>query len=570
MYKNAFYFLLILLASCTKKTNNYILPFESSNGTQTSTYQEIIAFYEEAANASNLLHLTTFETTDSGYDLHVLKIKSTKQTTNPLKILILNGIHPGEPDGIDASMMLIKKILAQDFELPNNVELNIVPVYNIGGALNRNSSTRANQNGPEAYGFRGNALNYDLNRDFIKSDTQNSKAFYQLYHHISPDVFVDTHVSNGADYQYTLTHLFTQPQQLGGELGSYLDDIYISKIENDLALKDLPITPYVNVFNQSPEGGFAQFLDTPRYSSGYTSLWNSLGLLIETHMLKPYKQRVEATLAMLETIINVSAKEATNIQNKRKNNFDYYAQAEEYHFDFKIDSSTYTTFPFLGYEASQLKSEVTGKNRLAYNNKKTITFPVKYYNYYTPTKKVNIPKAYIIPREYQNIIYLMKLNKVELSFFETDTLINVEVYSINNYETTTSPFEGHYLHYNTKVSSKTEEVQINKGDAMLQTNQKAMRYVIETLEPETTDSFFNWNYFDAILQQKEGFSPYVFEDVATEILANNRLLKEEFDALKLENVDFASNSYAQLNWIYKHSKYYEEAHLRYPIYRLLK
>lgn len=570
MSKNYIYILLVLFFSCTSSNFDYSLTFETSAGKETATYEEVIDFYEKASKASNLLTLKEFKTTDSGHNLHLLKVKPAKQANNPLQILILNGIHPGEPDGIDASMLLVKKIVQGSFSLPNNIELNIVPVYNIGGMLNRNSFSRANQNGPEAYGFRGNALNYDLNRDFIKSDTQNSKAFYQLFHEVNPDVFVDTHVSNGADYQYTLTHLFTQPQQLGGDLGQYIEETFISKIEEDLASKNLPITPYVNVFNASPENGFPQFLDTPRYSSGFTSLWNSLGLLIETHMLKAYKQRVEATLAMLETIVDTSAKEAKTIQTKRINNFDFFAKAKEYHFDFKLDSTKFKTFPFLGFESEQIISKVSGQERLFYNNQKPKTFAVNYYNSYTPSKKVSIPAAYVIPKGYQNIIDLMKLNQIEYRSIEKDTTLNAEVYDIEKYQTRSSPYEGHYLHYNTQVKKKLEKVQLSAGAILIPTQQIGIRYIIETLEPETVDSFFNWNYFDAILQQKEGFSPYVFEEIAEAILKENKSLKARFDAKKLADDQFANNAYAQLNWIYKNSPYYEEAHLRYPIYRILK
>lgn len=559
------------LHSCKKKMEfDNKIAFETSNATQTSTYQEVMDFYQKSVDYSNLLSLHEFGKTDSGKALHLLKVKPEKPVENPLKILILNGIHPGESDGIDASMLLVKKIINKDFELPKEIELNIIPIYNIGGALNRNKNTRANQNGPEEYGFRGNALNYDLNRDFMKSDSQNSKAFYQVFHYVNPDLFIDTHVSNGADYQYTLTHLFTQAQQLNGNLGEYVEQTFIPKLEQDLLAKQLPITTYVNVFNETPENGFTQFLDSPRYSTGYTSLWHSLGLMIETHMLKPYDKRVEATLHMLESLVNLGAIEAEQIKLKRAQNFEMLQKAKEYSFNYKVDTTQHSTFSFLGYEASQEVSKVTGKQRLKYHTDKPISYPVKYFNYFNATASVEIPKAYIIPKAYQNILNLLQLNSVEILPFKKDSIIDAEVYHIKKYDTRTTPYEGHYLHYHTKIESNLEQVEVNAGDVLVKTDQKAIRYILESLEPEAVDSFFNWNFFDAILQQKEGFSPYVFEDVAEKILLENLALKKEFETLKTEDESFANNAYAQLNWIYKHSKYYEAAHNRYPIYRILK
>ena len=169
-------------------------------------------------------------------------------------------------------------MINQKISAPKNTVLVTIPIYNVGGSLNRNTGTRANQNGPKAYGFRGNAQNFDLNRDFIKNDTENARTFAQIFHLVKPDVFIDNHVSNGADYQYVLTHLFTQHNKLGGKLGSYVHQTIMPELEADLQKKDWDITPYVNVFNQVPEIGFSQFMDYPRYSTGYTTLWNVIGM----------------------------------------------------------------------------------------------------------------------------------------------------------------------------------------------------------------------------------------------------------------------------------------------------
>lgn len=568
--KVSFFLIVCFLHSCSSQSNfSNEIRFEQSNGNETATYHEAIHFYEEAASFSKNATLTKYGNTDHGEPLHVFTLEGKKNSKKPLKILILNGIHPGEPDGIDASMLLIKKILNNEFKLPNSIQLHIIPVYNVGGALNRNSTTRVNQNGPSAYGFRGNASNFDLNRDFIKTDTKNAATFHQIYHKINPDVFIDTHVSNGADYQYTLTHLFTQPQQIGGKLGTFIAQDFIPSLEDNLKNKNHMITPYVNVFNRTPKQGFTQFLDTPRYSTGYTSLWNSLGLMIETHMLKSYSKRVEATLAMLESLILLSAEKAEAIQTKRQENFEDLLGKNEYKFNFKVDSTQYKELTFLGYDAEVIESEVTGQKRLKYNNQKPVTYKLPYYNVYKASNSVKIPRAYIIPKSNQAVINLLQQNHIKMTSFKQDSLIDVEVYHIKDYQTRNSAYEGHYLHYNTQVNTSTEKVLVQEGDYLVETQQNGIRYLLETLEPEAVDSFFNWNFFDAILQRKEGFSPYVFEDLAIQILEKNPELKTEFENKKLNDKSFAENGYEQLNWIYKHSKYYEKAYLRYPIYRIL-
>ena len=164
----------------------------------------------------------------------------------------------------------------------------------------------------------------------------------------------------------------------------------------------------------------------------------------------------------------------------------------------------------------------------------------------------------------------MKLNNVTINRIENDTIINVEVYHIKDVKTYKNPFEGHYTHYNTEVTKSLQKIGFKQGDFIVNTNQFAFRYLLETLEPEAVDSFFNWNFFDTVLQQKEGFSAYVFEDEAKELLAKNPEWKTEFEQLKATDKEFAASASQQLRWIYKKSNHYEKAHLRYPIFRIAR
>jgi hypothetical protein len=227
-------------------------------------------------------------------------------------------------------------------ELKNEV-LADIPIYNIGGALNRTSFSRANQNGPKEYGFRGNAQNYDLNRDFIKADTKNAKSFAEIFHLVKPDVFIDNHVSNGADYQYAITHLFTQHNNLGNNLGDFIEQEMRPKIEATLLKKNIIITPYVNVWGTTPEAGFSQFFDSPRYSTGYTTLFNTLGMMVETHMLKPYKQRVEETYSLLESAIDFTMEKGSEIKELRNNALAKILAKKTYPIAFELDKNNFST-----------------------------------------------------------------------------------------------------------------------------------------------------------------------------------------------------------------------------------
>ncbi|AUC82139.1 M14 family metallopeptidase [Lacinutrix sp. Bg11-31] len=568
--------LVIFSFSCDIKTNfDLTTVFEKSNGLETATYAETITYYRALSQEYASISIDSIGETDSGKPLHVVTFNIDKNfdfseiRKNKRILLINNGIHPGESDGIDATMMLYRDIAQGKIEAPKNTVLVTIPIYNIGGSLNRNSTSRTNQNGPKEYGFRGNARNYDLNRDFIKCDTKNAKSFAKIFHLVKPDVFIDNHVSNGADYQYTLTHLFTQHNKLGGDLGKYIHTEMMPNLEQKLAAKKWDITPYVNVYNKIPDNGFSQFKDSPRYSTGYTTLFNALGMMVETHMLKPYKQRVEGTYELIKSMIEIIERDSEKIKQLRKEANTNFISQKTYTLNWTIDTLKQSTLNFKGYEGEVITSEITGKDRLKYNQQKPFEKVVNYQNYFKPDVKVIIPKAYIIPKGWYTIIDLLKLNSTEMFQLKKDSTLTVESYRIEDYKSNKTPYEGHYLHFNTSVSSEEKTITFKKGDYIIETNQPSFRYILETLEPQAADSFFNWNFFDTILQQKEGFSAYVWEDKALEILNKDDILKAKFEAKKNTEEDFAKSWYAQLDWLHKHSENYEKAHLQYPVYRVL-
>jgi len=573
--------LLILSFSCKKTTEtniDFTTQFEKKAGIETPEYKDIISYYERLAAEYSEISLFSFGQTDAGKPLHLVVYSAegiynvdeiTKSTKN--RVLINNGIHPGESDGIDASMLLLRDIVQNDSlkQKYKNSLIAVIPVYNVGGALNRNSHTRANQNGPVSYGFRGNGRNFDLNRDFIKQDTKNAAAFAEIFHTVNPDIFIDNHVSNGADYQYALTHLFTQHDKLGGNLGIFLENEMRPEIEKSLQEKEILITPYVNVWGNTPEAGFSQFFDSPRYSTGYTTLFHTLGLMVETHMLKPYKIRVTQTYELMLSALDFIEKKSEKIKSLRANAVSEILQHKTYPITYKVNQENPTVLNFKGYEATTINSKVTNGKRLFYDSTKPFTKEINYYNNFLKEKEITIPKAYVLEQGWHTIIDRLKNNNIQFSTFNKDTTITVQVNHILDYMTRSAAYEGHYLHYNTTVSESTKKITFRTGDLYIPTNQKGVRYLLETLEANATDSFFNWNFFDTILQRKEGYSAYVFEDIAADILAKNPVIKKQLeDKLKNEEA-FAKNPRAQLEFVYKNSLHYEKAHLRLPVFKIL-
>ena len=548
-------------------------PFEKGNGNQSATYKECIDFYTDLDKKYTTILMLEKGETDCGKHLQIVIFSANGNfdfSQKKVKILINNGIHPGEPDGIDASMLLMKDLASLKIKIPENTIVIIIPIYNIEGMLNRNSTSRVNQNGPEAYGFRGNGRNFDLNRDFIKSDTKNSKSFQAIFHEVNPTIFIDNHVSNGADYQYVLTCIATQHERLGNLLGNYLKNDFYKAIVKDLEVKKIMISPYVNIHDDKPDKGFCQFSDTPRYSTGYSTLFNTIGFVPETHMLKLFKDRVEATYEFMVSTIKIADNEGAKILKLKSENNAEFKVGNLYPIQWKIDSAKVEFIDFKGFEGNYKTSEVTRQPRLFYDRTKPFSKKIPFYGDFKPTNSIKIPAYYVIPQSQWEIINLLKLNNISLVEVVKDSIIEIEAYKISDYQTIKSPFEGHYLHYNTKIESKKEKIKIVSGDFLVPTQQSGIKYLLETLEPEAIDSFFNWNFFDAVLQQKEGYSAYVFEDLAIQILKDNPDLKSKFEEKRNKEIEFSKNAEAQLDWIYENSIYFENAFLKYPIYRIIR
>jgi Carbohydrate esterase 2 N-terminal/Zinc carboxypeptidase len=550
-------------------------PFERSNGMQTATYFECIDFYKQLDKLSPKLTIREMGMSDAGYPYQVVLYSGDGQTdpnswhkNHKVVILINNGIHPGEPDGVDASMMLLRDLVAKKIVLPDNIALAVIPLYNIGGALNRGSFSRANQNGPESYGFRGNAQNLDLNRDFTKCDSRNARAFAQIFHWVDPDIQMDNHVSDGADYQYTMTLLASQWNKLGGELGKFLHDIFQPGLYRSMEKKGWPMTPYVNFEDGSPENGWVAFYDPPRYSSGYATLFNTIAFMPETHMLKPFRDRVMATYALELTMIEQASLHAGEIIEKRKKNFNLDLLRTEFPLGWKPDTSRFDLIAFKGYEASHKTSEVTGLQRLYYDHSRPFEKQARFFDYFSPDGPVTAPEAYLLPQGWHEVADLLALNGVRMQRLVKDTMIDVEAYHIDDYRSSTRAYEKHHRNTGVQVTNSRQSIQFLKGDYLIPTSQSARRFLIEMLEPLGDDSYFSWNFFDAVLQEKEGYSAYRWEDLSAAWLKDHPDVREKLEDRKKNDAAFSQNAEAQLEFVYRRSPYYEPAHLRYPVYRV--
>ncbi len=566
--------LLICLISLSVKAQ--LTPFEQhQDHNYTATYAEVIAYYK---NLNKLypqqMRLINYGTTDVGKPLTLIVLSRDKvfdpaliKKQNKRVLLINNGIHPGEPEGIDASMMLVRDLLKKD-QLPKDVVICLIALYNIDGNLNRGLS-RVSQNGPVAYGFRGNYRNLDLNRDFIKADSRNALTFTQILTAWKPEVFLDNHTSDGADYQYVMTLIETQKDKQNTILANYTTKTLTPYLYSHMKKSGYEMIPYGAGEEGLPDSGIVSFLETPRFATGFAAQHNIISYITETHMLKAFDKRVYATYDFMQHLINIYQRDAKLIGQLKQKADAEVAQQKNFALNWTVDREARDTITFKGYEAGYKTSEVSGLNRLYYDRNKPYTKTINFWNTYKVTTTADKPVAYVIPQAWGKVIDLFKLNGVKMQQLAHDTTLGLQMYYIEDYKTPQKPFEGHYLHSAVKLNPVDTRVKFYAGDYVVYTNQSINRYIVETLEPQGVDSFFAWNFFDSMLGEKEYFSDYVFEDIAANLLKKDLELKKKLDDAKSKDPKLAGSAQAQLFFVYRNSPYFEKTFMRYPVGRLL-
>lgn len=542
----------------------------------TPGFIEIRNHYLSLDKKHSKARLLDYGLTDCGKPLELFVISPSGQfdpdrlkEDGHLIIFINNGIHPGEPDGIMACMALAKDILEGKQRLPDKTVLCLIPVYNIDGLHITSGYFRSGQNGPDIVAFRGNAQNLDLNRDFIKCDSENARSFTRMYRHWDPDVFVDTHVTDGADYQHVLTLIDSQKDKLHPAVSMTMQKHLLPALYDGMQKRGFPMCPYVNVWGEDPSGGMNGFLESPRYASGYSALFNAFPFVTETHMLKPFAERILATRGFIEVLIAACEPlHSELLESRRTANQQTARSQQDFPIRWRLDESKVDSIPFKGFVAERVPSRITGHPLIKFNREKPFDATVPYRNDYIAAKTIRKPVAYLVPQAWSRVTERLLLNRIDAFKITKDTMVRLPVLYIRNQETGKTPYEGHFMHTNIKTESDTQSIQLFAGDYYIPCDQAANRYIIETLEPEATDAFLAWGFFDAIFQQKEWFSEYLFEETAFRLLQEKKELKAEFDSLKNADAAFSGDPWKMMAWIYRRSPWYEPSHLRYPVYRI--
>ncbi len=578
--KKFFLFLLLIFSGNLFSQNNpaWITYFEQSGFTATPRYNETMEYFRMLADSSEYAEMKTFGISPQGRELKYLIVSKAKTFTptesaksNRPVLLIINGIHSGEIEGKDASMLLLREILItkEKENLIDSLTLIVVPIFNVDGHERMSRYNRINQNGPEEMGWRTTAQNLNLNRDWLKADAPEMQALLKLYSEWLPDFMIDTHTTDGADYQYSITYGVEKFSNIYSGTAEWLKNKFIPYFERGVSKRGFLIRPYISLKNWSKglDDGITDWAATPRFSTGYAAIQNRPSLLIETHMIKPYKERVYSTKAALETVMEFISLEAPGLKRLNKeadeksieeffNEKNYLPVAYKY-------SDKYKMVNLKGYEYYLDSSAVSGSQKLVYTNKKK-DLKVKFYYDVITSDSVRIPSAYLIPAEWKYLINRMLLHGILVDTIAADTLLQVTRLKFKSVDFSKTSYEGRQR-VNFEYDTYQETVNIPAGTFLILTNQRTVRVIANLLEPKAGDSFVKWGFMNAIFERKEYFEPYVMEKLAEEMLNNDEKLRNEFYNKLKNDKSFRDNPMERLNYFYERSPYFDNHYRVYPV-----
>jgi hypothetical protein len=573
-------FLVNILFSQKIITGEWLTHFEKSNYLETPRYKETIEYFKKFEKHSPYAKLISFGRSPEGRELFVLIVSKDKlfkpqsaKKSNKVILMIQNGIHSGEIDGKDASMILLRNILVtkEKFHYLDNVILMVIPVFNVDGHERFSPYNRINQNGPKEMGWRVNALNLNLNRDYMKADSPEMKAWLKLFNAWQPDMLVDCHVTNGADYQYTMTYAIEKEKNVHPILGEWVKKSFIPYFEKEVEKDGYLIAPYVWFRADEIKKGIVDGATGPRLSNGYAAIQNKIALLLETHMLKDYKSRVFATYSALDASIrklNSESKTVKEIVRKAEKQ-----SLKDFIYEKRAIPLKYQTggesipFVFKGINYRKEPSEISGREKIVYTGEK-FEIEIPLFNKVNVADSVAVPFAYLIPPQFKEVIEIMKLHGIKLHRFTKEMKLKVEKYKFDEEPVwQRRPYESR-IAVSVKYNSFFEDVVIPEGIYAAFSDQRTFRVLVNLLEPKAPDSFVYWGFFNSIFERKEYFEDYVMEKYALEMIENDPDLKISFMEKVSSDSAFANDPNKRLEYFYRRSPYFDQSWNVYPIMRL--
>jgi hypothetical protein len=572
---------LLLSLALLSGSSDWTTPAERSQYQLTPRYAETMSYFSRLDAASERVCMFSFGISPQGRSLNAVVISregictpDQARASGKEVILVQSGIHAGEIEGKDALMALARDLSVggKHQKLLKHAVILAIPIFNVDGHGRFSRYNRINQNGPEQMGWRATAQNLNLNRDFVKADAPEMRHWLRLWNAWQPDLLIDLHNTNGADYQYELTWAFETRGNIHPALAAWNREAFGERVLGAMRRKNWKVFDYVTTVDDTDiRAGLVMDHSGPRYSTGYAAIANRSGLLIETHMLKDFRTRVRVNEAVLLEVLReiarrpgslraaVRAAEATTTARSG-------AAGSELAVRFKLEDAK-REIKFLGVQDARTASEISGAQWVQYQADKKITLSLPVRDQVSVSAKVSPPVAYLIPPQWTEVIERLHAHGIEFRQLEQAHTASATAYRFDRFEWARQPFEGRLMLTMLEMHAEPIELEVPAGSVLALTGQPRGDILMHLLEPEAPDALIRWGFFNTIFEQKEYAEPRVLEKLARDMLAADPSLRAQFNE-KLKDPAFAGDRWARLYFFYQRSPWFDPEYLRYPVLRL--
>ena len=575
--------LVLVLVHPSPAQQGWLTDYEISGGVATPDYARTIDWLERLDSASAWVELQYFGTTPQGRRLPLVVLSKEGNFTPEAAresgqevVLIQSGIHAGEIDGKDASMMLLREIAITGTleDLADEVIILFMPIFNLDGHERISPYNRINQNGPEEMGWRTTAQNLNLNRDYMKADAPEMRAWLKVFGDWDVDMLVDCHVTDGVDFQYNASYGMEVHGNIAAPVAAWQRKLEAAFLKGMKKAGD-PLVPYVFPReDRDLRKGVVDWASYPRLSTGYAAIRGRGNLLIETHMLKPYRDRVTATYRLLIEVLKFMNDNDGDLADAREE-----AEEEDIRRIVEADTSRFPlqfrsmgqsgTLSFRGYEMHMVKSEISGGDYPVWDHAKPMNVDIPFFGNVRPVAWAKLPRYYLVPQEWSAVVDLLRLHGVRLQRLAHEITVPAERGVFSDTKWRDRPYEGRFT-VSCTTTWRRDTVTWPAGTWVVDLAQPEMRVAVNLLDPDAPYSFVYWGFFNAVFEQKEYFEDYVMEAVAADMLAQDSALKREFEAKLAADSTFAADPRARLTFFYERSPWFDRAMNVYPVGRVMK
>jgi len=537
-------------------------------------YVDTRAWFDKLDAASALIRIEEFGVSPEGRPIYAVIASKDGAKLDPKKpvLLVQAGIHPGEIDGKDAGMMILRDIAFYGRDnLIDKVNLILIPILSVDGHERSGAYSRPNQRGPRIQGWRNTATNQNLNRDYMKLDQPEMRAVRAFANRVRPDLYLDVHVTDGIDYQYDVT--FGYNGEDGGWSRSpasakWLDEHFKPAMYKALeAQGHIPGALVFAIDDRDPKKGLSDGGLGERFSNGWGAAAHVPTILIENHSLKPHEQRVLGTYVFIEESLKVLARRGGDLRAATAR--DSALRPPEIPANFAADDKPDGTRAFKGIQFEFYDSPASGGREVRWLGKPDpVLWQMPFYGS-QPTLTLKRPAAYWVPAYRADLIERLKIHGVVMETLDTPRTVSVEMLRLEDPKVAAATNEGHVPIRVSKVTPLRRDWVYPKGSVRISTDQPLGDIVVLLLEPQSSESFFAWGMVPEVLNRVEYIEGYAIAPLAEKMLAQDPELKAAFEAKLAADPEFAKNPDARLSWFYERTPFFDDRWKLYPIGREL-